>query len=121
MTKRIFRTILLVALLVLLVCMGLITGVMYGSFEENMLGELKNGTSYIAAGVQQNGLDYLSTLPSSGNRITWVAADGTVLYDSKVDASTLENHSDREEIYEALTGQEGESYRYSDTLSEKTL
>lgn len=38
MTKRIFRTILLVALLVLLVCMGLITGVMYGSFEENMLG-----------------------------------------------------------------------------------
>ena len=121
MTKRIFRTILLVALLVLLVCMGLITGVMYGSFEENMLTELKNGADYIAAGIGQNGLTYLSTLPSSGNRVTWVAADGTVLYDSKVDASTLENHRDREEIYEALTGQEGESYRYSDTLSEKTL
>ena len=53
--------------------------------------------------------------------MTWVAADGTVLYDNEADASTMENHADREEIREALTSETGTAQRFSSTLSEQTL
>ena len=121
MTSRIFRTILAVVLLVLVLCMGLTTWILYTSFEDNLVTELKSELAYISQGILLGGTDYLSALPASSSRITWVAADGTVLFDSQADASLLENHSGREEIAEALSGYEGESYRYSETLSEKTI
>ena len=49
-----------------------------------------------------------------------VAPDGTVLYDSKFPAGSLENHSDREEIRAALETGAGESDRYSKSLLQKT-
>lgn len=54
-------------------------------------------------------------------RITWVAADGSVLYDNYKDAAELENHADREEIKEAMESGSGESVRYSSTQTEKII
>ena len=69
MTKRIFRSILTVALAALLACLVLITGVLYGYFEERVERELQSQTAYILRGVEDGGLDYLSGL-TRDNRIT---------------------------------------------------
>lgn len=57
---------------------------------------------------------------NDGNRITWVDTDGSVLYDSYADSESLQNHSDRPEIREALENGSGQSVRISDTLAEQT-
>ncbi len=120
MTKRIFRSILTVTLAALLACLVLIIGVLHAYFLERVEVELANQTVYIAQGVEQNGLDYFDGLQSR-SRITWVAADGTVIYDNQEDASQMENHADREEIRDALILGHGQSERYSETLAQKTI
>jgi two-component system phosphate regulon sensor histidine kinase PhoR len=49
-------------------------------------------------------------------RVTIVAGDGIVLGDSQEDPAGMENHSDRPEIHQALTGTVGTSIRRSETL-----
>ena len=97
MTKRIFRSILAVALTVLLASLVLTVGVLHGYFQDRVSWELESRTGYIAHGVEQEGLDYLTGLPRDC-RVTWVAADGTVLYDNWQDAAIMENHGQREEV-----------------------
>jgi two-component system phosphate regulon sensor histidine kinase PhoR len=66
-------------------------------------------------------MDYLNGLEAKDYRITWIDADGTVLFDNAVNANEMENHLEREEIKEALADGYGESVRYSNTLSDKQL
>jgi len=54
-------------------------------------------------------------------RVTIVAVDGTVLADSQEDPSTMENHSTRPEVKDALEFGLGESIRYSTTLHEQMM
>lgn len=121
MTKRIFFSSLLAAAAALLLSILLVAGVMYGHLERAQRAELSAAADQIGAGVALGGPDYLSALPASDTRVTWIAADGTVLFDSAADAATLENHADREEVREALLSQAGESERYSATLAETTF
>ena len=121
MTKRIFFSSLLAAAAALLLSILLVAGVMYGHLERAQRAELSAAADQIGAGVALGGLDYLSALPASDTRVTWIAADGTVLFDSAADAATLENHADRAEVREALLSQAGESARYSATLAETTF
>lgn len=121
MTKRIFRSILAVSLAVLLASLVLIVGVLHGYFQDRVRAELESRTAYIAHGIEHEGMDYLTSDLPGDCRITWVDADGTVLYDNWEDASEMENHAQREEISEALTLGKGHSTRYSETLSQKTL
>lgn len=81
-------------------------GVLYQYFGDQITGELENEAWLVARGVESMGMDYFDGLQSS-SRITWVGEDGTVLYDSVADASTMENHADREEIREAMNGSRG--------------
>jgi two-component system phosphate regulon sensor histidine kinase PhoR len=120
MTKRIFRAILTVSLAVLFSCLILIIGVLHGYFNSRIELELQTQTEYIAHGVERDGLQYFDALDSP-SRITWVAADGKVLYDTQEDASTMENHGDRIEIQQALKNGSGQSVRYSKTLARKTI
>ncbi|MCR5596370.1 MAG: two-component sensor histidine kinase [Lachnospiraceae bacterium] len=53
-------------------------------------------------------------------RVTWISADGTVLYDNDVTTQTLENHLDRPEIRDAFESGVGESVRKSDTMDKST-
>lgn len=121
MTKRIFRSIFLVAFVVLLACLLLIMGVLYEYFTTMQRNTLAAQAALAAQGVQHEGLDYFSGLEDSTYRLTWVQADGSVLYDSKADEAAMENHAGREEIQEALETGIGESERTSTTLAEKTL
>lgn len=121
MTKKIFHSVFIVALAVLMICLVLIMGVLYEYFTSIQKDQLRIQTSLAAQGVEKVGEGYFSGLDTANYRVTWVASDGTVLYDSSADASTMENHSTREEIREAFETGFGESLRYSATLAEKTL
>ncbi len=121
MTKRIFRSILLVAAAVLLASFILITGVLYDYFSNNQMEQLRAQTALAAQGVEKSGEGYFAGLGSHGTRLTWIAADGTVLYDSSANAAGMENHADREEVSSALKTGTGESTRYSTTLMERQL
>lgn len=121
MTARVFRSIMTVGLVVLLVCMVLIMGVLYQYYDSRLAAELQSKTAYIAAGLEQEGDGYLTRIGGSADRITWIAADGGVLYDSQVPAQELENHADRAEVKKALATGSGFDSRYSNTMSEKRV
>lgn len=121
MTKKIFQSILLVAGAVLLASLLIIMGFLYdyfGGVEEN---QLRDELSLAAAAVEDGGTDYLSQLTADRYRLTWIATDGSVLYDTRTDAESLENHASRAEVSQALATGTGESTRYSSTLMEKTM
>ena len=121
MTKKIFSSIMLTAACVLLASMITIVGFLrdyFGGIEESGLRE---ELGMAAVGVEDEGTDYLAALPDGQRRFTWIAADGSVIYDTKADADSLENHSDREEFKAALASGAGESVRYSNTLMQKTM
>ena len=121
MTKRIFRATLLVGVAVLIASLTLVMGALYSYFGRVQESQLRDELSLAVVGVEQNGMDYLKQLRSDQYRITWLCADGAVLYDTQADAESMENHAQRQEVQQALATGEGESSRYSDTLLQKTV
>ena len=121
MTKRIFRAICLVSLAVFLASVTLIMGILYDYFSRVQLDQLRIEAGLAARGVEENGADYFDGLDTQSYRITWIGADGTVLFDSTSDADVMENHLDREEVKQALASGYGHSSRYSSTLMERLL
>lgn len=121
MTKKIFKSIMVVAGTVLLACLIIIMGYLYGYFSDVQVKQLEDELSLAVIAVEQNGQKYLEEIQSREYRLTWVAENGDVIYDTQSDGKTMENHADREEIRQALQSEEGKSSRYSTTLLEKTL
>ena len=121
MTKRIFRSICLVALAVFLASVTLIMGILYDYFSQVQQDQLRIEAGLAARGVEENGAAYFEGLDTQSYRITWIGADGTVLFDSDSDASTMENHLEREEVKQAMASGYGHSARYSSTLMERLL
>ncbi len=121
MTKRIFRAIMLVAGIILLASLIIAMDCLYEYFASLQENELKDQLELAAAGVEQGGEEYLSRLAGERYRLTWIAADGNVKFDNQSDASTLDNHAEREEVKQALESGEGHSTRYSATLMQKTM
>ncbi len=121
MTRKIFRSILAVAVAVAAAGIVLIMGCLYSCFEGVQERQMADELLLAAEAVEESGLRYLRGLDGQRYRLTWVAEDGTVLYDTQADADTMENHADRAEIRAALESQEGVSSRWSATLLERTL
>ena len=121
MTSKILKSILSVATAVLLASLVIITGVLYRYFGDVQESQLKDELSLAASAAEQLGEDYLAGLDYDRYRLTWVDADGNVVFDSHADKSTMENHADREEIKEALAYGTGSSMRQSSTLTEQTI
>ena len=121
MTKRIFRATLLVGVAVLIASLTLVMGALYSYFGRVQESQLRDELSLAVVGVEQSGTDYLKQLESDQYRITWLRADGAVLYDTQADAESMENHAQRQEVQQALATGEGESSRYSNTLLQKTV
>jgi two-component system phosphate regulon sensor histidine kinase PhoR len=122
-TKKIFRDILLVALIALITAGSLILVVVYNQIRDQVYKELKQETEYVAKALMQpdDQTAYLESLTRLDTRITWIGSDGTVLYDNTADAAVMENHKNRPEVIEAVSKGTGQSERYSATLSEVTL
>lgn len=121
MSKRIFKAMMAVTLTTLLVCMALFIAILFPYFETQLSDELMNELEYLAPNVEREGLNYLEHLSDGQNRLTLIDADGTVLFDSDADPAQMENHADRPEVIQAVSEGAGESSRYSETLSKKTI
>ena len=122
MRGKLFKHMFLVAMSVFVACTALFMWSLYSYFTEARQSEQREETAYAAAAVEEGGKTFLQTkLPKdSANRITWIDRDGTVLFDSVAKAEDMENHADRDEVKQAMETGEGESTRYSSTLSRKT-
>ena len=120
MTGKIIRNSLIVGLGVLGLSVLLFLGMLYRYFGDQIFDEMAVQAALVSQGVEQAGAAYLDDLRVE-DRITWVAADGTVLYDNRADAAQMENHAGREEIREAMENRTGTARRYSATLSQATL
>ena len=121
MTKRIFRSICLVALTVFLASVVLFMGVLYEYFSNVEQAQLKMQTTLAAQGVTNEGIDYFHDLKVKNYRISWIDTEGNVIFDSASDTAEMENHLEREEVREALSSGYGESRRYSATLMERSF
>lgn len=127
MNRKIFIGIFAVALTVWLACIVCILGALYYYFNKKSAEEFRNEAIFVAQGIETSGAQYLEELSASPRRhsedvrITWIAGDGTVLYDNYTDAAKLESHADREEFREALESGSGQSVRYSSTQMEKII
>ncbi len=121
MKEKIFRSMLLIAVLVLLLSSVISTAYLHTTYNAEQAEKLSVELELVADVVNSLGTDYLAGVGDDTFRFTVVDSDGTVLYDTKADAASMGNHIDREEIAEALKTGHGSSARYSDTLIEKTF
>ena len=121
MNRKIFRSIMAVAGAVLLASLLVIMASLYGYFGGVQEDQLRDELSLAAVSVEDSGEDYLRQVSSDRFRLTWIAGDGTVLYDTRADGESMENHGDRAEVKQALAQGEGESIRYSSTLLRQTV
>ena len=110
MTKKLFHSLCFVAIAVFLASVALIMGVLYGYFSRIQQTQLRMQTQLAAQGVE-----------AAGAAITWIGADGKVLYDTAVDAAAMTDHQARAEVREALASGFGQDQRLSATLTERML
>lgn len=120
MTGKILRISYLVAISALLASALLFFGVMYRDYEDGAFARLRAEAAAIAQGLGAVGSDYFDSF-APDDRVTWIAANGTVLYDSAAPAQLLESHAGREEIDQALQTGEAQTSRYSKTLLQRTF
>jgi two-component system phosphate regulon sensor histidine kinase PhoR len=94
----------------------------YWSFSERIKREAVVELGYLRAAVELSGPAYLESLRhgASDPRVSLIAADGSVLYDSTGKVAEMENHADRPEIKAALVEGSGASTRFSETLRKQT-
>ena len=120
MTSKIFRSTVVVAVIVLLCSLGVVIGVLYNHFTGVQVQQLKDELSLAVTGTEQYGNAFLENVEADRFRVTWIDTDGTVLFDTQVDQTTMENHADREEIREAFLTGSGSAVRDSSTLTQQT-
>lgn len=121
MTNKIFRSIVSVAMVVLVASLFIASSFLYDYFNRSQVNQLKEELTLVAENVDKVGTEYFENFDSSIFRFTLVSSDGSVLYDSQAKAGEMENHLEREEISEALKDGTGSSARYSSTLTERTF
>ena len=102
MTSKIFRSIFVTSLAVLAATLAIITSFLYDYFTDIQVNQLKDELLIASAATEQAGENYLEKLESDNFRLTWVATDGTVLFDTEAEPSAMDNHLNREEITEAF-------------------
>ena len=100
--------------------------VFHATLVDDAKHELTDQCATIAASLNSDDTtdtdqDIVRMLTPQKMRATLVAPDGTVVYDTKFEASSLPNHADRQEIQEALSSGTGETERPSDTAGNVSL
>ena len=122
MKKRIFCSMVALVGSAMALCFIFITGLLYEHYSNLQTEQLKETASYIEQGYEAAGQSYLETLQTGTNRVTLIAKDGTVLYDSQEqDVSQMGNHADREEVQQAEQDGFGFRRRFSSTMSKETV
>lgn len=121
MKKRIFLTVFATALITVLVSLILLVGVTYRYINEDTRDQLMAQLDYLSQAVDDEGLTYLNQLENNSYRITWIAADGAVLFDNRNNISRMENHADRQEFIDAKAHGVSEIERESETMTTRLM
>lgn len=123
LSQRVFATLFIMAVAVIVVFTVAGTLYLQGNLADSTHGELREETDVVAAALNQANDDHvlLDKIELGDTRVTLVADDGTVLYDSDESPSDMANHADRPEIAEALADGDGISERSSSTMGETML
>ena len=121
MKKRIFLTVFATALITVLVSLILLVGVTYRYINEDTRDQLMAQLDYLSQAVDDEGLTYLNQLENNSYRITWIAADGAVLFDNRSNISRMENHADRQEFIDAKAHGVSEIERESETMTTRLM
>lgn len=121
MRRKIQKSMLLILSGALLISYLLLTVVVYQQTLNIMEGELAQEAEYIKAAVEISGKYYLEDMDNvrKDTRVTLIAENGNVLYDSGDDAQTLENHASRREVEQAAAFGSGKDVRLSDTVGKE--
>ena len=121
MRKKIQRSMVMVLAVTLLLSYAIITIITYNRNMAMLEAEVRQEARYIQAAINISGPDYLAEMNGVDwtTRVTQISPDGEVLYDTRRDESTLEDHSGRKEVQEALASGEGEDVRMSDTVGQE--
>lgn len=121
MKKKIFRSLILISVMVLLLSSIISTSFLHSYFNREQTAQLHIELELVADAVNELGWDYLNGVEDDTYRFTIIDDKGQVIYDTKADAKTMENHADREEVIEAFQSGNGRSARTSSTLTTKTF
>ena len=121
MRKKIQRSMVMVLAVTLLLSYIILTLLLYNQNLSILESEVRQEAEYIRAAINISGAQYLEEMDDVDwtTRVTQIDAKGDVLYDTRRDGSTLENHSGRKEVKEALATGEGEDVRMSDTVGQE--
>lgn len=106
-------------MIVLAICSFLFFGLQYTQTIEETYEALRQETTYVISGMKLCGLDYLKGLDDN-NRVTWIDADGNVLYDSEYE-NLSSNQGTNAEVIEAFESGEGRETRRSDSNGKQTM
>ena len=122
MRNRIQKSMLVVICVTLLSACAIWMAMFYFKTLDDMKEELKQETIYIQTAMEGYGDSYLEEMDAAqvNTRITLIHKDGGVLYDSREDEYTLQNHAEREEVKSALQTGKGEALRSSETVRKLT-
>ena len=108
MRKRIQRSMVMVLTVTLLLSYVILTIIIYNRNLSILESEVRQEAKYIQAAINISGSEYLEEMDGVdwSTRVTQISRNGDVLYDTRRDSSTLENHSGRAEVREALASGE---------------
>lgn len=121
MTRRIFKAIMISVIASLMLGTIMVALITYRNYDAAVQSSLHAQLQLAASEVESSADIIFASLRNTDYRFTLISSDGFVAYDTVADASTMENHSTREEFIEAQKSGIGKSERYSSTLSEKTI
>ena len=118
MKKKIQRSMVLVLFVTLILFYGILAVILYDHNLSILEGEVRQEAKYVQAAINISGTDYLEQMDDvdRDTRLTQIAPDGEVLYDSRRDENSIENHKSRPEVQSALQSGTGEDVRMSDTV-----
>lgn len=118
MKKKIQRSMVLVLFVTLILFYGILAVILYDHNLSILEGEVRQEAKYVQAAINISGTDYLEQMDDvdRDTRLTQIAPDGEVLYDSRRDENSIENHRSRPEVQSALQSGTGEDVRMSDTV-----
>lgn len=121
MRKRIYTNMCALSCVILVVISFFVMFLFYNMNRFSMEKQIKSEAKDIAFALEHMEAyaiqEYLNQVMRNNNsRITLVDEEGTVLYDTREDASKMGNHLNRPEVKEALKHGSAFDVRYSDTL-----
>lgn len=122
MRNKIQKSMLLVIFVTLVTSFSILMTVFYFVNLKGMKEEVKQETIYIQTAIEIAGTKYLDEMDNAHveTRLTLIDKDGKVLYDSREDEYTFQNHKARKEVRDAFNKGFGDALRQSATVGKPT-